>query len=94
MPPWRRRRIEAPRYAELFVYFWLAGPKLAERRLVNGDGKAIPARLTRIFRLPRYFLVGSQTNLQELKSQTSTWDWRQSFALRIGVKGVIDISNS
>jgi hypothetical protein len=42
--------------------------------------------------LPRYFTLGSQTTLHELKLQTSNWDLRHSLALRTGFKVRTDSS--
>jgi hypothetical protein len=78
----------------LLFFFWLAKPNPVERRLVNGDGKTIPARLSPIYPLPRYFVLGSQTTLQELKSQMSTWDLRHSLALRTGFNVGTDTSRT
>jgi hypothetical protein len=47
-----------------------------------------------MFRLPRYFLLGSQTTLQVPLSQSSIWEWRHCFALRTGLKVGTDSFNS
>ena len=56
--------------------------------------KPIPARLSQMYRLLRYFLLGSQTTLQVSLSQRSVWECRHCFALRTGLKVGTDASKS
>jgi hypothetical protein len=94
-PPCKRRRTELYGERAAFAALLLACQAEAHRRLVNGDGKTIPARLSPMYRLPpRYFLLGSQTTLHALKSQMSTWELRHSLALRIGFNVGTDISRT